>query len=140
MTDLQLATFHVGDLLLGLPVTAVAEVVKAEHLTHVPLAPKAVCGLLNLRGRIVTAVDVRVRLGLPPRPEHLPGVHVVLGTSDEPTSLVVDAVGDVVIVAAQDREDVPETVAPALRRLVTGAFQRQASLLLVLDPDLMLDL
>jgi purine-binding chemotaxis protein CheW len=140
VTDVLLATFRVGDLLLGLPVSAVEEVVDVDQVTPVPLAPPAVCGLINLRGKIVAAVDVRVSLGLPARPEGPSRVHVVLAVDGEPASLVVDEVGDVVLLADDDREDVPETVAPALRRLVTGAFQQESSLLLVLDPDLVLAL
>ena len=140
MTDLLLATFRVGDLLLGLPVSAVEEVVDVELVVPVPLAPPDVSGLINLRGRIVVAVDVRASLGLPPRPEGPSSVHVVLTAGGEPASLVVDGVGDVLPVPETAREDVPETVAPALRRLVTGAFQLESALLLVLDPDLVLAL
>jgi purine-binding chemotaxis protein CheW len=140
VTDTQLATFRVGDLLLGLPVSDVAEVVDIAHVTAVPLAPEGVAGIVNLRGQIVAAVDVRVRLGLPQRPEGPSRVHVVLRTGAEPTSLVVDEIGDVLLLADADRDDVPDTVAPPLRRLVTGAYQRESSLLLVLDPDLVLDL
>jgi purine-binding chemotaxis protein CheW len=140
VTDLLLATFRVGDLLLGLPVSAVEEVVDVEQVVPVPLAPAEVCGLINLRGRIVVAVDVRESLGLPARPEGRSRVHVVLAADGEPASLVVDEVGDVVPMPDSAREEVPETVAPALRRLVTGAFQLASSLLLVLDPDLVLAL
>lgn len=140
VAELQLATFRVGDLLLGLPVSLVEEVVDLEYLTPVPLAPEGVSGLINLRGRIVAAVDVRTRLGLPARPVGLPAVHVVLATADGSTSLVVDEVGDVVLLSVGAREDVPDTVTPALRRLVTGAFQQESSLLLVLDADLVLAL
>ena len=140
MTDLLLATFRVGDLLLGLPVSAVEEVVDVEQVVPVPLAPADVSGLINLRGRIVVAVDVRASLGLPPRPEGQSKVHVVLMADGEPASLVVDEVGDVLPVPEAAQEDVPETVAPALRRLVTGAFQLESALLLVLDPDLVLAL
>ena len=140
MSDLLLATFHVGDLLLGMPVSAVQEVVDVEQVVPVPLAAADVSGLINLRGRIVVAVDVRASLGLPPRPEGPSRVHVVVAADGEPASLVVDEVGDVLPVPETAREEVPETVAPALRRLVTGAFQLDSALLLVLDPDLVLAL
>jgi purine-binding chemotaxis protein CheW len=140
VTETLLATFRVGDLLLGVPVDAVEEVVDVETVTRVPLAAAEVSGLINLRGRIVVAVDVRESLGLPPRPGGRSRVHVVLTADGEPASLGVDEMGDVVPLPDAAREDVPETVAPALRRLVTGAFQLESSLLLVLDPDLVLAL
>lgn len=140
MSEVLLATFRVGDLLLGLPVSAVEEVVDVEQVVPVPLAPTEVSGLINLRGRIVVAVDVRESLGLPPPPEGRSRVHVVVSADGEPASLVVDEMGDVLPVPDTAREDVPETVAPALRRLVTGAYQLESALLLVLDPDLVLAL
>lgn len=136
--DVQLCTFVVGGLLLGLPVADLAEVVQGEEVTPVPLAPPAVVGLLNLRGRIVPAVDARCRLGLPPRPGGEAGTHLVLRAGGEQVSLVVDRTSDVVVVPGTDREDVPDTVAPEIRRLVVASYQRSDGLLLVLDPVLVL--
>lgn len=137
MSEQRLTTFVVGDLLLGLPVEVVEEVFQADHLTVVPLAPEGVAGLINLRGRILTAVDARTRLGLAPSGTS-GGTHVVVTSGGEQSSLLVDRVADVVVVDEDDRDAVPETVDPVIRRLVTGAYQQEASLLLVLDPDLML--
>ena len=135
-SESHLCTFVVGDLLLGLPVEEVSEVVRAEVLTPVPLAPPGVLGLLNLRGRIVTAVDARVRFGLAPRETGQPTAHVVVRVLDEQVSLVVDRTSDVVRVTSDQREQVPETVDADIRRLLTGAYQRAGALLLVLDPAL----
>jgi purine-binding chemotaxis protein CheW len=137
-TDVQLCTFLVGNLLLGLSVDDVSEVVQGGQVTGVPLAPPAVLGLLNLRGRIVPAVDVRVRFGMPPRPAEASAAHVVVHVAGEQVSLVVDGASDVVTVRAADREDVPETVDEGIRRLMTGSYQRADGLLLVLDPALAL--
>ncbi|MCA1712845.1 MAG: chemotaxis protein CheW [Actinobacteria bacterium] len=136
--DVQLCTFVVGGLLLGLPAAGVSEVVHGEEVTPVPLAPAAVLGLLNLRGRIVPAIDARLRLGMPPRPVGEEGTHIVVRVRGEQVSLVVDRTSDVVSVAAADREDVPETVGPEIRRLLTASHQRTYGLLLVLDPELVL--
>ena len=136
--DLQLCTFAVDNLLLGLPVDDVSEVVRGEQVTAVPLAPPAVIGLLNLRGRIVPAVDARSRFGLEQRAADQEPVHVIVRALEEQISLVVDGMRDVVTVSRVDREDVPETVSPDIRRLLTSSYQRVGSLLLVLDPQLVL--
>jgi purine-binding chemotaxis protein CheW len=138
LDELQVCTFLVGDLLLGLPLEAVSEVVPAQVLTSVPLAHPAVVGLFNLRGRIVTAVDARTRLGLPARLEHECGVHVIVTVRGERTSLVVDQTSDVLTLAGAERDSVLQTVPVAIRRLVTAAYQRPRGLLLLLDPALAL--
>lgn len=134
----RFCTFVVGNLLLGLPVEDVVEVVQDEQLTVAPLAPPAVLGLLNLRGRIVPAVDARSRLGVEPRQDDALPVHVIVRTEDEQVSLVVDATGDVVTLALATREDVPETVDPEIRKLLSSSYQLVGALLLVLDPHLVL--
>ena len=134
----RLCTFVVGALLLGLPVDEVSEVVQGEHVTHVPLAPEAVVGLLNLRGHIIPAVDARTRFGLEPRGLEEEATHVIVNVLGEQISLVVDRASDVVTVSPVDREDVPDTVSPTIRRLLTSSYQRHDALLLVLDPHIVL--
>jgi purine-binding chemotaxis protein CheW len=134
----QLCTFVAGHLRLALPVEDVSEVLHAQEVTPVPLAPPAVIGLLNLRGRIVTAVDARVRFGLPPRALDDATAHVVVWVLDEQISLVVDGTSDVVTVSAAEREDVPETIDADIRQLLTAAYQQADALLLVVDPALVL--
>lgn len=136
--DTQVCTFVVGDLLLGLPLMEVAEVVPAQALTPVPLADPSVAGLFNLRGLIVTAVDARIRLGLPARPDMESGVHIIVTQHGERTSLVVDRPSDVLTLRAEDREAVPETLPEDIRRLTTAAYQRPHGLLLLLDLTLAL--
>ena len=136
--ELQVCTFVVANLLLGLRVTDVSEVVRGEDVTPVPLAPDAVVGLLNLRGRIVPAVDARTRLGLPPRSPDEEAAHVVVNVGDEQVSLVVDRTSDVVTLSPSEREDVPDTVAEDIRRLLVASYQRPDALLLLLDPMLVL--
>lgn len=141
LAETRVCTFVVGDLLLGLPLEAVSEVVPAQTLTPVPLADPSVVGLFNLRGRIVTAVDARTRLGLPAHPDRRPGVHIIVTSMVNglgETSLVVDRSSDVLTLSAEDREAVPETVPAEIRRLVTAAYQRPRGLLLLLDLTLAL--
>lgn len=126
-----IATFEVDHLLLGVEIEDVQEVLRSQDVTPVPQADPAIVGLLNLRGRLAAAVDLRHRLGLPRRPDGEPAVHFVIHTGGEPVSLVVDREGDVVHV--DDPEPVPETVSPTIAAFLTGAHQLDGSLLLVLD-------
>ena len=132
MTERQLCTFMVGALHLGVDVARVGEVLREQPTTPVPLAHEDVAGLINLRGEIVTAVDLRRRLGLPAaeRDHHM---NVVLVTDTEAVSLVVDAIGEVVPVSDDDFEPPPETVSAPTRELILGAFKLEDRLLLLLD-------
>jgi len=131
----QACTFVVGDLLLGVPLAEVSEVVPGEDVTPVPLAPRAVLGMFSLRGRIVTVVDGRLRLELPARgPGEGAGCHVIVRSNGDLVSLVVDRTSDVVTLGDAAAESVPETVRPGIRRLVTASYQQPQGLLLLLDP------
>jgi purine-binding chemotaxis protein CheW len=135
MTTALYATFTVHDRFLGVPVERVQEVLRAQPLTPVPLAHEHIGGLLNLRGQIVTALDLRARLGLPARGPAAPSANVVVATEDGPLSLVVDALGDVLTVDDDTFEPPPETVAAATRHLIKGTFKLDDALLLDLDLD-----
>ncbi len=135
----QLATFSVQGRTLGVDVARVREVTRARELTPVPLAGPAIAGLMNLRGEIVTAIDLRVRLGLPPvDADEVPGMHVVLSGA-EPVSLLVDEVGDVVEVDEDAFEPPPIAVGGPAGELILGAHPREDVLLLELDLDRALD-
>ena len=135
----QLATFSVQGRTLGVDVARVREVTRARELTPVPLAGPAIAGLMNLRGEIVTAIDLRVRLGLPPvDADEVPGMHVVLSGA-EPVSLLVDDVGDVVEVDEEAFEPPPIAVGGPAGELILGAHPREDVLLLELDLDRALD-
>jgi purine-binding chemotaxis protein CheW len=131
----QFCTFHLGDLFLGIEVLQVQEVIRAQAMTRVPLAPHAVTGLINLRGQIVTAVDLRRRLGLADRVEGVDAMNVVVRTDDGAVSLLVDEIGDVLEVTADVFEPAPETLAAAARSLIRGVYKLQDRLLLVLDTE-----
>ncbi len=135
MTTALYATFTVHDRFLGVPVERVQEVLRAQPLTPVPLAHEHIGGLLNLRGQIVTALDLRARLGLPARDPAAPSANVVVTTEDGPLSLVVDALGDVLTVDDDAFEPPPDTVPAATRHLIKGTFKLDDALLLNLDLD-----
>jgi purine-binding chemotaxis protein CheW len=129
-------TFAVGELRLGIEAERVREILLEQELTPVPRAHPSVLGLLNLRGRIVTAIDARHRLGLPTRDPGEGIAHVITWGEGEAVSLVVDAEREVVEVDTETRQQVPETVRPEIRGLVTTVYEVDAGdLLLVLDPD-----
>nr|HEX4315842.1 chemotaxis protein CheW [Kofleriaceae bacterium] len=133
MSDHQLCTFKVADLVLGVEVTRVQEVIRSQPLTRVPLAPPTVAGLLNLRGQIVTAIDLRARLGVPPRDPSVPPMNVVVRHDGGAVSLLVDDIGDVIEVADATFEAPPDTIGRAARELIRGAYKLPDHLLLVLD-------
>jgi purine-binding chemotaxis protein CheW len=105
----------------------------------VPRASAAVTGLINLRGQIVTAVDLRVRLGLPPRPEGALPMNVIVRNRGEVVSLLVDDIGDVIDTAGIEPEPVPSNMPPGLREVVLGVRPLPESILLVLDADQAVD-
>ena len=134
------STFHVQDRYLGIPVERVQEVLRSQPLTPVPLAHAHIGGLLNLRGQIVTALDLRARLGLAPREADAPSANIIVSTDDGPLALVVDAFGDVVEVSEDRFEPPPATLVADSRSLIKGAFKLDDALLLDLDLDETLDI
>lgn len=135
----QFCTLTAGNLLLGIQVDRVQEVLRDTSITPVPLAHPAIRGLINLRGQIVTAIDLRRRLGLPEAPADASFMTVVLGVGDEALALVVDGVGDVVQVPADSFEAPPDTLRGDARRMITGAHKLERRLLLVLNLDTVIE-
>jgi purine-binding chemotaxis protein CheW len=136
----QFCTFFLDGMRFGVDVQRVQEVVPYQEVTRVPLAPPTVHGLLNLRGQIVTGIDVRRRLGLPDRPPgHLPA-NVVLRGEDSPVSFLVDDIGEVLEVASNLAAPVPETLRGKVRALIQDVYALDGELLLVLDTAKTLDL
>jgi len=130
---LQYASCFVDDLYLGIPIDAVQEVTAGLELTPVPHAPAPVSGLLNLRGQIVTAIDLRRCLQARARPSAELPVNVILRTDDGCVSLLVDHVGDVLDVAAESFEPPLVTMRGRTRELIAGFHRLETRLLLVLD-------
>ncbi len=120
--DGQFCTFYVRGMLLGLDVTCIQEVIRYQPLTVVPLTSNVIAGLINLRGQIITAIDLRYRLGLPARePDERP-INVVVRTDEGPVSLLVDEIGDVIEVDGESFERPPETLTLDARELILGAY------------------
>jgi len=133
METRQFATFTVDTLLFGVEVYKVQEVIRFQEMTVVPLAGHGAAGLINLRGEVVPAIDMRTRLGLPRLPEGITPMNVVVRVDNEPISLLVDAIGEVAHVTIEQFEEPPETMTGPGRALITGAYKLQGSLLLALD-------
>ena len=136
----QFCTFFVADLFFGVDVLHVQEVLRFQQITRVPQAPEVVEGLINLRGQIVTAIDMRRRLQLPPRDGDRTPMNIVVRTEDGAGSLLVDEIGDVLDVDAASWEPSPENLDPNARELIRGVYKLKDRLLLVLDTERALDL
>jgi len=132
---LQFCTFHVDGLLFGIDVQHVQEVILYQPMTRVPLMPEVLRGLINLRGQIIPAIDLRMKLELRERKITTMPLNVVVRTSESAVSLLVDDVGDVREVAAEDFSRPPETLRGAARDLVSGVYKLPNELLLVLDTE-----
>jgi purine-binding chemotaxis protein CheW len=131
----QYCTFHVDNLYLGIEVQKVQEVIRYQAMTKIPLAPRAIQGLINLRGQIVTAIDLRHCLGLPPRQSGQQPMNVVVRDGENAISLLVDSIGDVVKVEESAFEPPPATARPKVRELIRGTYKQAERLLLVLDTE-----
>lgn len=131
----QLCTFNLAGQLFGVTVVSVQEVIRYQHMTRIPLAMPTVRGLINLRGQIVTAIDMRARLGLPPQSQEQLPMNVVLRTRDGVVSLLVDSIGDVLELDERAFERPPETLTGVLRDVVLGVYKLETSLLLLLDVE-----
>ncbi len=135
----QYATFFVDGLFFGIEVLQVQEVLRHQEMTRVPLAPEVIEGLINLRGQIVTAIDMRRRLKLRPRPEGLLPMSMVVRAADGAVSLLVDEIGDVLEVDAESFERPPDNLDAASRELIRGVYKLKDRLLLVLDTERTVD-
>jgi len=131
----QYCTFQVEDLCFGIEVRQVQEVLRYLELTCVPLAPDVIEGLINLRGQIVTAVDMRRRLGLPKRIGGDAPMNIVVRSEEGAVSLLVDEIGDVLDVTADTYEHVPENIPKEQREMIEGVYKLEGRLLLVLNTE-----
>lgn len=141
MTDAQqFCTFYLNGLFLGVEVLKVQEVIRYQEMTQVPLASSIIQGLINLRGQIVTAIDLRRRLELPERQTDQQPMNVVLRTDDGAVSLLVDEIGDVLEMSEDSLESPPDTMHKTARELVRGVYKLKQQLLLILDTDKVMQL
>jgi purine-binding chemotaxis protein CheW len=135
----QYSSFFVDEFLFGVEVEKVQEVMSSMVITPVPFARPVVRGLINLRGQIVTAIDLRRCLGLAGRPLDKPLVNLIVYTNDGCASLLVDQVADVLGVEEKDFESVPATLQGSARELIRGAYKLDDRLLLILDTEKVID-
>lgn len=131
----QFVTFFLCGLCFGVEVTKVQEVIRYQVMTHVPTGPTVVRGLINLRGQIVTAIDLRSRLGLPENTGEALPMNVVIRNEDGAASLLVDEIGDVLEMADDAYERTPETVTGVSRQFILGVYKLKDRLVLILDSE-----
>lgn len=131
----QFCTFYLDELLFGIELRSVQEVIRYVEMTRVPLAPSVVSGLINLRGQIVTAVDLREQLEFKARAADARPVNVVVRSEDGSVSLLVDEIGDVVEVEEETFEPPPETLQGNVRAVILGVHKLKGRLMHVLDTE-----
>lgn len=131
----RLVTFSLDGRLYGVDVNAVQEVLRGQPQTRIPLAPLSVSGLINLRGQVLSAIELRAQLGLPGREEEREPMLVVVRVDGEPIALLVDSIGAVIDVDDEQFEPPPDTLAGPSRDLLLGAYKLEDRLLLALDVD-----
>jgi len=136
---IEYVTATIGGQLFGLPISRVQDVFLPERITRVPLAAPEFAGMLNLRGRIVTVLDMRLRLGLPPAEEGRPRMAIGIESKGESYGLLIDAIGEVIKLPTASREDNPVNLDARLTRVSAGVHRRDGSLLVVRDVDRVLD-
>jgi purine-binding chemotaxis protein CheW len=131
----QYVTFRVGEMFFGVDVARVQEIIRHQPMTPVPLAPDIVRGLVNLRGQIITAIDMRALLQMDKFAVNSTPMNVVIQAGGEVLSLLVDGIGDVLDVNHRTYEPTPETVKPRLAAILDGVFKLDSQLLLILNTD-----
>ena len=137
---IEYVTATVGGQLFGLPIARVQDVFVLDRLTRVPLASCEIAGVLNLRGRIVTAIDMRQRLALPPSGETRKRMAIGIEHKGESYGLLIDAIGEVLNLPKAAREGNPVNLEPRLARVAAGVHRLEDRLLVVLDVDRVLDI
>ena len=136
----EFVTAMIGGQLFGLPILRVQDVFAPERLTTVPLAPAEIAGVLNLRGRIVTLIDMRRRLGLGQREDNNPAMAVGVESRGESYGLLIDSVGEVLKLDDVACEPNPTNLDPRLASVSTGIYRLEGRLLMVIDVDRVLDI
>ena len=136
----EYVTALIGGQLFGLPILRVQDVFAPERLTTVPLSPPEVAGVLNLRGRIVTLIDMRCRLGLGSREDEQQSMAIGVESRGESYGLLIDSVGEVLKLDNQSWEPNPSNLDARLASVSTGIYRLDSQLLMVLDVDRVLDI
>lgn len=137
---IEYVTVLLGGQLFGLPISRVQDVFMPQRLTRVPLARLEIAGVLNLRGRIVTAIDMRCRLGLPKRDDSKPPMAVGIECKGESYGLLIDTVGEVLKLDDNAREPNPVNLDARLTEISAGVHRLDGQLLVILDVERVLDM
>lgn len=132
-TEIDLVTMRIHGQLLGIPAQNVCEVLKKQQLTHVPLVPSSVAGVFNLRGRIVTVLDICHRLGLPPNIGSGPGIFVIMEYKNNLYSLIVDSIGDVLSISQNSIQTTPPNLESTWQDVALGVHSLKDELLVILE-------
>jgi purine-binding chemotaxis protein CheW len=132
---IEYVTVMIGGQLFGLPISRVQDVFMPDRITRVPLSAPEIAGVLNLRGRIVTAIDMRRRLGLPPRSDDKPSMAVGIELKGESYGLLIDTVGEVMKLGEETREPNPVNLYGRLARVSGGVHRLDGQLMVILDVD-----
>lgn len=138
-SEVEFVTAWISGQLFGIPIARVHDVFEAERVTHVPLAPGEISGVLNLRGRVVTALDMRRRLGLSPREADKKQMAVGIDHRGEAYGLLVDSMGEVLKLPADALDAVPINLQADWAAISTGIYRLEDRLMIVLDIDRILD-
>ena len=136
----ELVTFTIAGQMFGLPIGRVQDVFKPAHVTRVPLAGSEIAGVLNLRGRIVTVVDMRARLGLSRNDDGKPPMAVGVDLRGESYGLLIDQIGEVLKLPDEGREENPVNLDPRMAKLAGGVHRLDGQLMVVLDVDRVLEI
>jgi purine-binding chemotaxis protein CheW len=136
-TNAQLMTMYIGDRILAIPVSYVRDVLYPQKITPTPLVPPEIVGVMNLRGHIVTVMDIRNRLKLPPLSADQKTMFVVIENEEEFYSLIVDKVGDVLTIPSRLIEQLPMNLPDYWHDIAKGVYQLESNLLIILDPKLL---
>ena len=139
-TMAEYVTAMIGGQLFGLPISRVQDVFMPERVTRVPLASREISGVLNLRGRIVTVIDMRARLGLPRAEDGKPPMAVGVDLRGESYGLLIDQIGEVLRLAEEGKEENPVNLDPRMAKLAGGVYRLDGQLMVVLDVDRVLEL
>jgi purine-binding chemotaxis protein CheW len=136
----EYVTALIGGQLFGLPISRVQDVFMPERVTRVPLSSQEIAGVLNLRGRIVTVVDMRARLGLPKSDEGKTPMAVGVDLRGESYGLLIDTIGEVLRLPDEAREENPVNLDPRMAKFAGGVYRLDGQLMVVLDVDRVLEL
>ncbi len=135
----QYVTMHVGEAMIGISVHSVQDVIRYQPITHIPLTHDTIAGTLNVRGRIVTAIDMRKRLGMGTYPNLTTTMMVVVEYQHELFALMVDSVGDVLSLSGEDQERLPANMNDNWRGVSSGVYKLEGELLVIVDVASVID-